>query len=595
MADVAHNGEKVLRGIPVSAGVCRGKILVLDRPDDTSIPRRELSEAELPGQLRRFEQALTETRHQILEVQGKVSQGMGAQDASIFDAHLLVLEDPTLIDEVTKFIHREKVTAEYAFHQVAEKYSATLAAIADEYLRERAADMRDVSERILQNLLGRREEIDLRHLQEPCIIISHDLTPSRTAVLDKKMVLGFATDVGSKTSHTAIMARSLRIPAIVGLGDASRQLHTGQYALLDGYNGQLVLNPTDQTLFEYGQLVRKQVSLEEKLRDAYDQPAVTLDGVRFTLSANIEQAADAEAVLASGAEGVGLFRTEYLFINRDSLPTEEEQYQAYRQIATALKPSAVIIRTLDLGGDKFLSHLQIPQEMNPFLGWRAIRYCLQEKEIFRHQLRAILRAAVEGNIKLMYPMISGLDELNQANALVETCRAELCAEGIPCAAQLEIGAMIEIPSAVLAADALAKRVKFFSIGTNDLIQYTLAVDRLNEKIAHLYQPTHPAIVRLIKMTADAGRARGIWTGVCGEMAGEPVLTPLLLGLGVDELSAAPSLVPRIKHLIRRLKFSDCKELAAFALKSESAAEILARSEQLARRSAPGLFENETKK
>ena len=595
MADVAHDGEKVLRGIPVSAGVCRGKILVLDRPDDTSIPRRDLSEAELTGQLRRFEQALTETRHQILEVQGKVSQGMGAQDASIFDAHLLVLEDPTLIDEVTKFIHREKVTAEYAFHQVAEKYSATLAAIADEYLRERAADMRDVSERILQNLLGRREEIDLRHLQEPCIIISHDLTPSRTAVLDKKMVLGFATDVGSKTSHTAIMARSLRIPAIVGLGDASRQLHTGQYALLDGYNGQLVLNPTDQTLFEYGQLVRKQVSLEEKLRDAYDQPAVTLDGVRFTLSANIEQAADAEAVLASGAEGVGLFRTEYLFINRDSLPTEEEQYQAYRQIATALKPSAVIIRTLDLGGDKFLSHLQIPQEMNPFLGWRAIRYCLQEKEIFRHQLRAILRAAVEGNIKLMYPMISGLDELNQANALVETCRAELRAEGIPCAAQLEIGAMIEIPSAVLAAGALAKRVKFFSIGTNDLIQYTLAVDRLNEKIAHLYEPTHPAIVRLIKMTADAGRARGIWTGVCGEMAGEPVLTPLLLGLGVDELSAAPSLVPRIKHLIRRLKFSDCKELAAFALKSESAAEILARSEQLARRSAPGLFENETKK
>ena len=595
MADVAHDGEKVLRGIPVSAGVCRGKILVLDRPDDTSIPRRELSEAELTGQLRRFEQALTETRHQILEVQGKVSQGMGAQDASIFDAHLLVLEDPTLIDEVTKFIHREKVTAEYAFHQVAEKYSATLAAIADEYLRERAADMRDVSERILQNLLGRREEIDLRHLQEPCIIISHDLTPSRTAVLDKKVVLGFATDVGSKTSHTAIMARSLRIPAIVGLGDASRQLHTGQYALLDGYNGQLVLNPTDQTLFEYGQLVRKQVSLEEKLRDAYDQPAVTLDGVRFTLSANIEQAADAEAVLASGAEGVGLFRTEYLFINRDSLPTEEEQYQAYRQIATALKPSAVIIRTLDLGGDKFLSHLQIPQEMNPFLGWRAIRYCLQEKEIFRHQLRAILRAAVEGNIKLMYPMISGLDELNQANALVETCRAELRAEGIPCAAQLEIGAMIEIPSAVLAAGALAKRVKFFSIGTNDLIQYTLAVDRLNEKIAHLYEPTHPAIVRLIKMTADAGRARGIWTGVCGEMAGEPVLTPLLLGLGVDELSAAPSLVPRIKHLIRRLKFSDCKELAAFALKSESAAEILARSEQLARRSAPGLFENETKK
>ena len=594
MPDVVQDGEKVLRGIPVSAGVCRGKILVLDRPADDSIPRRDLPESELPEQLHRLEQALIETRHQILEVQTKVSQGMGAQDATIFDAHLLVLEDPTLIDEVTKFIRQEKVNADYAFHQVTEKYATTLAGIDDDYLRERAADMRDVSERILRNLLGHREEIDLRHLKEPCIIISHDLTPSRTAVLDKKMVLGFATDVGSKTSHTAIMARSLRIPAIVGLGRASQELRTGQYALLDGYNGQIVLNPTDQTLFEYGQLVRKQVSLEEKLRDAYDQPAVTLDGVRFILSANIEQAADAEAVLASGAEGVGLFRTEYLFINRDTLPTEEEQYQAYRQVASALKPSPVIIRTMDLGGDKFLSHLQIPQEMNPFLGWRAIRYCLQEKEVFRHQLRAILRAAVEGNIKMMYPMISGIDELNQANALVETYRAELRAEGIPCAEQLEIGAMIEIPSAVLAADALARRAKFFSIGTNDLIQYTLAVDRLNEKIAHLYEPTHPAIVRLIKMTAEAGRARGIWTGVCGEMAGEPVLTPLLLGLGVDELSAAPALVPRIKHLIRRLKFSDCKELAAFALKSESAAEILARSEQLARRSAPSLFDTETK-
>ena len=463
----------------------------------------------------------------------------------------------------------------------------------DEYLRERAADMRDVAARVLDNLLGRTEETEIHKLKEPCIIISYDLAPSTTALLDRKWVLGFGTDAGSKTSHTAIMARSLQIPALVGLRDASRQLKTGQYVLLDGYNGLLVLSPTDQTLFEYGQLVRKQVNLQEKLQDIRDKPAITLDGARITLSANIEQAADAEHVRACGAEGVGLFRTEYLYLNRETLPSEEEQYQAYRQVAVALAPHPVVIRTVDLGGDKFLSHLAMPQELNPFLGWRAIRFCLQERDIFRAQLRAILRAAVEGNIKMMYPMISGLDELNQANALVEECRRELQARNIPFGDSLEIGAMIEIPSAVLSADSLARRVKFFSIGTNDLIQYSLAVDRLNEKIAHLYEPTHPAIVRLIKSTVDAGRRNGIWVGVCGEMAGDPTLVPLLLGLGVDELSATVSAVPQIKFLIRRLKLSEGRELAEFALNCESGPEILARSQELARRIAPSLFENQS--
>jgi len=463
----------------------------------------------------------------------------------------------------------------------------------DEYLRERAADMRDVATRVLDNLLGRTDETEIHKLKEPCIIISHDLAPSTTALLDRKWVLGFGTDAGSKTSHTAIMARSLQIPAVVGLRDASRQLKTGQYVLLDGYNGLLVLSPTDQTLFEYGQLVRKQVNLQEKLQDIRDKPAITLDGARITLSANIEQAADAEHVRACGAEGVGLFRTEYLYLNRETLPSEEEQYQAYRQVAVALAPHPVVIRTVDLGGDKFLSHLAMPQELNPFLGWRAIRFCLQERDIFRAQLRAILRAAVEGNIKMMYPMISGLDELNQANALVEECRRELQARNIPFGDSLEIGAMIEIPSAVLSADSLARRVRFFSIGTNDLIQYSLAVDRLNEKIAHLYEPTHPAIVRLIKSTVDAGRRNGIWVGVCGEMAGDPTLVPLLLGLGVDELSATVSAVPQIKFLIRRLKLSEGRELAEFALNCESGPEILARSQELARRIAPSLFENQS--
>jgi phosphoenolpyruvate-protein phosphotransferase (PTS system enzyme I) len=590
MPDPAQKGEKIFRGIPVSTGVCSGRIVVLGR-SHAPIPKRELVDLEVPEEINRLEKALIETRQQILDVQRKVSSGMGAEESGIFDAHLLVLEDRTLLDEVMRNIIEKKINAEYAFHIVAEKYASTLAAIEDEYLRERAADMRDVTSRILDNLLGRQQEVNLKQLKEPSIIISYDLSPSVTAQLDRKTVLGFATDIGGKTSHTAIMARSLRIPAIVGLKTISSELQTGQYALLDGFNGVIIINPTDQTLHEYGKIIKKQTSLEEKLRDMQDKPATTLDGTSIILSANVEQASDAEQVLANGADGVGLFRTEFLFINRDILPTEEEQYQAYRSVAAALKPQPVVIRTLDLGGDKFLSHLQLPAEMNPFLGWRAIRFCLQEKPLFRAQLRAILRASAEGNVKMMYPMISGVDELIQANALVEEYQAELKAEGVPFDPNMEIGAMIEIPSAVMVADALARRLKFFSLGTNDLIQYTLAVDRMNEKVAHLYEPTHPAILRLIKATVEAAHRHKIWTGVCGEMAGDPVLIPLLLGLGVDELSAAPSLVPPVKFLIRRLKMDEARALADFALTCESGAEIFARSHALAREIAPSLFEN----
>jgi phosphotransferase system enzyme I (PtsI) len=590
MPDPSAKGEQIFRGIPVSAGVCRGKILVVDghRP---AVGQRELTEKELDEEVNRLEKALVQTRHQILQVQRRVSEAMGAEEGSIFDAHLLVLEDRTLLDEVVRVIREKRVNAEFAFHLVAERYAASLAAIEDDYLRERATDMRDVTARVLNNLMGREDEIELRSLKEPCIIISHDLTPSNTAQLDKRSVLGFATDVGSKTSHTAIMARSLRIPAVVGLKDASRVLESGQYALLDGFNGVIVVNPTDQTLFEYGQLIDKQVALQEKLRDTLLKPAVTLDGHRIPLSANIESPADAEAVKANGAEGVGLFRTEYLFINRESPPSEEQQYQAYSEAARALHPMPVVIRTLDLGGDKFLAHLPAPRELNPFLGWRAIRYCLQERDLFREQLRAILRASSVGNVKMMYPMISGLEELKQANGLVEEFKAELRSEKIPFDENLEIGAMIETPSAVIVADALAKRLKFFSIGTNDLIQYSLAVDRMNERIAHLYEPTHPAIVRLIKATIDTAHKHHIPVSVCGEMAGDPALAPLLLGLGVDELSAAPPLIPPLKFLVRRLKLAEAQELAAFALESESAAEILSRCQELARQIAPSLFEN----
>ena len=590
MPDPLRRGEKSFRGIPVSAGVCRGKILVLGR-NRPAVAKLELDGATLAEEINRLEKALVQTRQQILGVQRQVSEGMGAQEGSIFDAHLLVLEDRTLIDEVMRVIQEQKVNAEHAFHTVAERYATTLAAIEDDYLRERATDMRDVTTRVLNNLMGLDQEADLRTLKEPCIIISHDLSPSNTAQLDKRKVLGFATDVGSRTSHTAIMARSLRIPAVVGLKDISVHVENGQYALLDGLNGVLIINPTDQTLFEYGQLILRQATLQQRLRDLLTEPAVTLDGHRVLLGANIEQAADTQQVKANGAEGVGLFRTEYLFLNRGHLPGEEQQYESYREAAAALKPLPVVIRTLDLGGDKFLAHMQMPTELNPFLGWRAIRISLQERDIFRAQLRAILRASAEGNIKLMYPMISGLEELQQANALVEEYKAELRQEGVPFDEDLEIGAMIETPSAAIVADCLAKRVKFFSIGTNDLIQYSLAVDRMNEKIAHLYEPTHPAIVRLIKTTVEAAHKNKIRVSVCGEMAGDPVLAPLLLGLGVDELSAAPSLVLSVKFLIRRLKLTEAKELAAFALECESAADILARCQELTWRIAPSLFDN----
>ncbi len=589
MPELSRTGERLFRGIPVSAGICRGKVLVLGKKP-ASISRQAVAPSALSGEIERLEQALIQTRKQILEVQHQVSQAMGSSEASIFEAHLLVLEDQTLIEEVIRLIQNEQVNAEYAFQIVSDKYFATLNEVDDEYLRERAKDMRDVTGRILNNLCGASHGPDFRHLKETCIIISEDLSPSVTALLDRKMVLGFGTDIGSKTSHTAILSRSLQIPAVVGLQNASQQLKDGQYVLLDGFNGLLILNPTDQTLFEYGQLVSKQVVLQEKLRDVTDKPVVTLDGHRLILSANVEQAADTEAVKITGAEGVGLFRTEYLFISRETLPSEEDQYQVYRQVAVALKPQPVVIRTLDLGGDKFLTHLKLPSEMNPSLGWRAIRFCLQEREIFRHQLRAILRASVDGNIKMMYPMISGLLELNQATEFLEQCKAELRAENIPFNPEMEVGIMIEVPSAVLIAESLARRVDFFSIGTNDLIQYSLAVDRMNERIAHLYEPAHPAILKSIKLVVEAAHQQDIWVGVCGEMAGDLDFIPLLIGLGLDELSVAPLVVPQIKYLIRRLKLTEAKELAEWALQSESPGAILERCRSLTRQVAPSLFE-----
>ena len=583
-------GEKMLRGIPASQGVSRSRVVLLDRTSIDPV-KRSITETDSEKEDDRLQSAIAETRRQITTMQDRLREAMGAKEALIFDSHLLVLEDPVLLEEVSRYIREDMVSVEYAFYQASEKYAKALAKVEDTYLSERAADIRDVTQRVLSNLMDRPTNTKLANLTEPCIVVAHDLTPTDTAMLDPAMVLGFLTEVGSRTSHTAILSRSLRIPAVIGLGEAIRELHSEQSVLIDGFNGFVIIEPSDQTLFEYGQLVERQTSIEENLEIIHDDAAETRDGQRIVLSANIERVDDIESVRQSGATGVGLFRTEFLFINRSDLPNEEEQFAAYRRVVESLTPDPVIIRTLDLGGDKLLSHVNVAEEMNPFLGWRAIRLCLEEKDLFRTQLRAILRASAFGDLKIMYPMVSGVEELDAANVLLNDCREQLRAEDKAFADDIEIGVMIETPSAAMIADSLARRVQFFSIGTNDLIQYALAVDRLNEKIAHLYEPTHPGILRLIKTTVDAGQSHGIWTGVCGEMAGDLAAVPILLGLGVAELSVTPPMVPRVKMLIRSIEMEQARELATFALKNDSPKEILARAEALTKAAVPDFFES----
>jgi phosphotransferase system enzyme I (PtsI) len=589
MSATTGHGEKVFQGIAVSTGVVRAKIHILGRTQ-LAVSRWDIPTAEAPQEIARLEKALLTTREQIQDVQSRLSESMRAEHAAIFDAHLLVLDDPVILDEVILQIEKKHVNAEYAYQTVVGRYTASLSKVEDAYLRERVADIHDVSARVLNSLMGTSDGDELRHLNSACIIVAHDLAPSQTVHIDRSKVLGFATDVGSRTSHTAILARSLQIPAVVGLEAITEVLEDGVEALLDGYAGLVIVRPTEDTLFRYGELAERRASVLVQVRKAIELPAETADGHRVIVSGNIEEPSDVESVSANGAEGVGLFRTEYIFIDRDTFPSEEEQYQSYRRVAEALSPAPVIIRTLDLGGDKFRSQMHVPTEMNPFLGWRAIRFCLHEKDVFRAQLRAVLRASAHGNVKMMYPMISGLDELRQANDLLEECRSQLREEGREFNEQMDVGAMIETPSAAMIADSLARRLQFLSVGTNDLIQYSLAVDRTNEKIAHLYEPTHPGILRLIKIAVDAAHKHGIWVGVCGEMAGDTVLVPLLLGLGVDELSTAPPVVPHIKYLIRRLKIKDARVLAEFAMESESGGDVLERCLELINDAAPGLLE-----
>ena len=533
--DSSHYEEKRWHGVPAAPGIARGPIHVFSIETD-DVVRYQVDASNVADEIARFENALIQTRAQILEMQQQIAEAIGAKDAGIFDAHLLVVEDQTLIDEVLRKLEADHCNVEFTFQEVANRYIESLSRIDDPYLRERALDIQDVTRRVIRNLQGKSPRPFLS-INEPHILVAHNLTPSDTATMNREQVRGLVLDLGSRTSHTAIMAQSLGIPAVVGLHDATETLETGAPALIDGYHGLLIVHPSEETLREYAEIERQKGAIAERLTQLRETKSTTRDGCHIVLSANIELPDEVDAVLANGAEGIGLYRTEFLYLNQTTLPTEEEQFEIYRTVAQRVAPDPLIIRTLDLGGDKMSDGIESGDELNPFLGWRAIRFCLENLDIFKTQLRAILRASVGTNVKMMFPMISGLDEVRRGLQIVDECKNELRREGHPFHDELEIGVMIEVPTAAIMADLLAREVDFFSIGTNDLIQYSVAIDRTNERVAHLYEPSHPSVVRLLKMVADAAHANDIWVGVCGEMAGEVLFTPLLLGLGMDELSA----------------------------------------------------------
>ncbi|PIW68326.1 MAG: phosphoenolpyruvate--protein phosphotransferase, partial [Candidatus Omnitrophica bacterium CG12_big_fil_rev_8_21_14_0_65_42_8] len=561
----------MLKGIPASPGIVAGKAFLFDIRQ-LIVTEKDIKQDAVPSEITRFEEALIKTRSEILTIQKKISREMGAQHAEIFNAHLLVLEDRTLIEEIIEGLKKELKCVEYIFSKVIGKYIKVFSNMNDEYLKERTSDIEDVGKRILKNLIGAQEKT-LSDLKEQVIVVAYDLSPSDTANMHKKNVIGFVTDIGGRTSHTAIMAKSLEIPAVVGLEKATVRIKTGDTLIVDGTEGIVIINPDKSVLKKYETKQQKFAEFGKILLDFKDILAATIDGHRVEISANIELPDEVDSVIAHGAEGIGLYRTEFLYMNRNDIPDEEEQFEAYKKVAAKLSKSPVIIRTLDLGGDKFLSQLKFPHEMNPFLGWRAIRFCLARPEIFKAQLRAMLRASVFGNVKIMFPMISGLGELRQAIKVLEEAKQELKNKKMNFNHDIEVGAMIEIPSAALTCDLLAKEVDFFSIGTNDLIQYSLAVDRANEKIAYLYRPTHPAVLRLIKNIIDSGHKENIWVGMCGEMAAESGFVLILLGLGLDEFSMSPLTIPEMKYVVSNVKFEDARKIAEEALSLPTGEEI----------------------
>lgn len=564
---------KILKGISASPGIAIGKVLLLDK-EDLSVPSQPIAPESVPLEIMRFEEALTQTRAQILKIQHQITQELGREHAEIFEAHLTIIEDRTLIEEVISQLKKQKVCVEYVFADALKKYTTALSHVNDEYLRERMADINDVGKRILRNLMGGQAN-RMARITEPIILVAYDLSPSDTATMHKKNVIGFATDIGGRTSHTAIMAKSLEVPAVVGLERATHVVSDGDEVIIDGTGGMLLINPDKLTKEKYLLDQERYRQIGRDFLKIANLPAVTEDNRKIELMANMELPDEMDSIRSHGADGIGLYRTEYLYLNRKTLPTEEEQFRSYQTVVSRMKPLPVTLRTLDLGGDKFLSQLETPREMNPFLGWRAIRFCLAMPDIFKAQLRAILRASVFGKTRVMYPLISGVEELRAANALLEECKKELKRENREFNEEIEIGAMIEIPSAALTCDLLAKEVDFFSIGTNDLIQYALAADRVNEKVAYLYEPAHPAVLRLIRNIVTTGHRHKVRVSMCGEMAGDPELIQILIGLGLDELSVSAVTLPEIKAIIRSIRYGEARKVARRALQFGTGKEVIA--------------------
>ncbi|MFG0975536.1 phosphoenolpyruvate--protein phosphotransferase [Clostridioides difficile] len=557
------------KGIGASPGVALGKALVVEH-SELVIEKKSIDNVE--AEIAKLEDAVAVSKEELVKVKEKASEELGAEEAEIFEAHLLVLEDPELIGSAIDKIKTESVNAEYALNEIKEMFVSMFESMDNEYMKERAADIKDVTNRILRHVLGIKV-VDLSALSEEVVLIAHDLTPSDTATMNKKMVLGFLTDIGGRTSHTAIMSRTLEIAAIVGLNDITSKVKDGDFVVFNGDTGEVIVNPDEETINKYTELKAKYEDERKALQLLKGKPSVTLDGKHVELAGNIGTPNDIEGLIKNDAEGVGLYRTEFLYMDRDSFPTEEIQYEAYKAVLEGMDGKPIVIRTLDIGGDKELSYLSMEPEMNPFLGYRAIRLCLDRKDIFKTQLRALYRASVHGRLRIMFPMISSLEELLQAKEVVKEVLAELDSEGVAYAKDLEIGMMIEVPSAAVISDVLAKHVDFFSIGTNDLIQYTCAVDRMNQKISYLYNQFNPAVLRLIKTVIDNAHKEGKWAGMCGESAGDQKMIPILLGMGLDEFSMSPISILPARKLITSVKESDMKKLADDVLNMGTAEEI----------------------
>nr|WP_296645341.1 phosphoenolpyruvate--protein phosphotransferase [Romboutsia sp. 13368] len=558
------------KGTGASPGIALGKALVIEH-SELVIEKKTIDNIDI--EIQKLQDAVKISKEELIKVKEKALSELGEHEAEIFEAHLLVLEDPELIDSAISKIKDEKVNADYALNEIKEMFVSMFESMDNEYMRERAADIKDVTNRVLRHILGIKV-VDLAGLDEEVVLIAHDLTPSDTATMNKSMVLGFLTDIGGRTSHTAIMARTLEIAAVVGLNDITKKVKDGDYIVFNGDTGEVIVNPDEETKDKYASLKSEFEEYRKSLELLKGQASITTDGRHVELAGNIGSPNDVEGLIKNDAEGVGLYRTEFLYMDKeDGFPSEEEQYEAYKAVLEGMNNKPIVIRTLDIGGDKELPYFEMEPEMNPFLGYRAIRLCLDRKDIFKTQLRALYRASIHGKLRIMFPMISSLEELLSAKEIIKEVLAQMDNEGIAYSNDVEVGMMIEIPSAAVISDVLAKHVDFFSIGTNDLIQYTCAVDRMNQKISHLYNQFNPAVLRLIKMVIDNAHKEGKWVGMCGESAGDQRMIPILLGFGLDEFSMSPISILPARKLITSLSYEDMKKFAEEVLTMGTAKEV----------------------